>query len=118
VLSEVHRSNMSKLGEDGRPLLREDGKVLKSHLYKPPNVCGVLVQQNCQEDPLLVAALDLLRDVEPSGLSAAALLKQLPGELRPKSAVALGKALSRFAGQGAPISYRRTNACGRAWIAA
>lgn len=26
---EVHRSNMSKLGEDGRPIYRLDGKVLK-----------------------------------------------------------------------------------------
>ena len=26
---EVHRSNMSKLGEDGKPIYREDGKVLK-----------------------------------------------------------------------------------------
>ena len=26
--AEVHRSNMSKLGEDGKPIYREDGKVL------------------------------------------------------------------------------------------
>lgn len=31
--SEVHRSNMSKLGEDGRPIYREDGKVLKGPGY-------------------------------------------------------------------------------------
>lgn len=30
---EVHRSNMSKLGEDGKPVLREDGKVLKGPNY-------------------------------------------------------------------------------------
>jgi predicted HAD superfamily Cof-like phosphohydrolase len=29
VLAEVHRSNMSKLGLDGRPMLRADGKVVK-----------------------------------------------------------------------------------------
>ena len=45
VLSEVHRSNMSKLDADGRPLLREDGKVLKSRWYSPPDVQGVLTQQ-------------------------------------------------------------------------
>lgn len=32
----VHQSNMSKLGEDGRPIRREDGKVLKGNNYKPP----------------------------------------------------------------------------------
>lgn len=33
--SEVHRSNMSKLGEDGKPIRREDGKVLKGPGYQP-----------------------------------------------------------------------------------
>lgn len=33
VFDEVHRSNMSKLGEDGKPILREDGKVLKGPNY-------------------------------------------------------------------------------------
>lgn len=31
----VHQSNMSKLGEDGKPIRREDGKVLKGPNYKP-----------------------------------------------------------------------------------
>jgi predicted HAD superfamily Cof-like phosphohydrolase len=42
VLAEVHRSNMSKLDKDGKPLLREDGKVIKSDQYFPPDVAGVL----------------------------------------------------------------------------
>lgn len=29
AFKRVHESNMSKLGEDGRPIYREDGKVLK-----------------------------------------------------------------------------------------
>lgn len=45
VLAEVHRSNMSKLDPDGRPVMREDGKVLKSRWYTPPDVEGVLKQQ-------------------------------------------------------------------------
>ncbi len=45
VLAEVHRSNMSKLGDDGRPVLREDGKVLKSARYTRPDVVSVLDQQ-------------------------------------------------------------------------
>src|SRR5690606_19354107 len=36
VLEEVHRSNMSKLGEDGKPILRGDGKILKGPDYHPP----------------------------------------------------------------------------------
>lgn len=32
----VHRSNMSKLGEDGKPIRREDGKIMKGPNYQPP----------------------------------------------------------------------------------
>lgn len=39
---EVHRSNMSKLGEDGKPIYREDGKVLKGPNYSEPNLEAVL----------------------------------------------------------------------------
>jgi len=46
VLREVHRSNMSKLAADGRPLLREDGKVLKSERYFPPDIASVLGLQD------------------------------------------------------------------------
>lgn len=35
---EVHRSNMSKLGPDGEPIYREDGKILKGPNYSPPNL--------------------------------------------------------------------------------
>jgi predicted HAD superfamily Cof-like phosphohydrolase len=42
VLQEVHRSNMSKLGSDGKPLIRDDGKVLKSERYFPPDIESVL----------------------------------------------------------------------------
>ena len=38
VFDEVHSSNMSKLGDDGKPILREDGKILKSKNYKEPNL--------------------------------------------------------------------------------
>ena len=36
VFARVHESNMSKLGEDGRPVRRPDGKVLKGPRYHPP----------------------------------------------------------------------------------
>jgi len=38
VFNEVHRSNMSKLGEDGKPIYREDGKVLKGPNFSKPNI--------------------------------------------------------------------------------
>ena len=34
----VHKSNMSKLGPDGKPIYREDGKVLKGPNYQPPDM--------------------------------------------------------------------------------
>ena len=39
---EVHRSNMSKLGPDFKPIKREDGKVMKPSTYSPPNLKAVL----------------------------------------------------------------------------
>ena len=36
--NEVHRSNMTKLGEDGRPMYREDGKVMKGPNYREPDL--------------------------------------------------------------------------------
>ena len=38
ALDRVHKSNMSKLDEDGNPIYREDGKVLKGPNYKPPTL--------------------------------------------------------------------------------
>src|SRR6056300_1763180 len=38
VFDEVHRSNMSKLGENGKPIYREDGKILKGPNFSPPNI--------------------------------------------------------------------------------
>lgn len=42
VFDEVHRSNMAKLGPDGTPIRREDGKVLKPAGWTPPDIAGVL----------------------------------------------------------------------------
>ena len=38
ALDRVHKSNMSKLDEYGKPVLREDGKILKGPHYTPPNL--------------------------------------------------------------------------------
>jgi predicted HAD superfamily Cof-like phosphohydrolase len=42
VFNEIQRSNMSKLGEDGKPIYREDGKVLKGPNYFKPNIAEIL----------------------------------------------------------------------------
>lgn len=42
VFEEIHRSNMSKLGENGKPIYREDGKVLKGENYFKPNIKLIL----------------------------------------------------------------------------
>lgn len=42
VFDEIQRSNMSKLGEDGNPIYREDGKVLKGPHYFRPNIKAIL----------------------------------------------------------------------------
>ena len=39
---EVHSSNMSKLGEDGKPIRRDDGKILKGPNYFEPNLESIL----------------------------------------------------------------------------
>ena len=38
VFEEIHRSNLSKLDENGNPIYREDGKVVKGPNYFPPNL--------------------------------------------------------------------------------
>ena len=42
ALDRVHKSNMSKLGEDGKPVYREDGKVLKGPNYEPPTLTDLI----------------------------------------------------------------------------
>ncbi len=42
LFAEVHASNMSKLDAEGRVLYRSDGKVLKSDLWRPPDLATIL----------------------------------------------------------------------------
>jgi len=42
ALDRVHASNMSKLGEDGLPVYRDDGKVLKGPNYEPPTLTDLI----------------------------------------------------------------------------
>ncbi len=51
VLTEVHDSNMTKLGADGRPVRRADGKVLKGPSYRAPEVARILAQRGFNPNP-------------------------------------------------------------------
>lgn len=42
IFEEIQRSNMSKLDANGKPIYREDGKVMKSELYFRPNIAAIL----------------------------------------------------------------------------
>lgn len=42
LFDEVHSSNMSKLDKNGKPLYREDGKVMKGPNYKKPNLKDII----------------------------------------------------------------------------
>lgn len=50
ALSRVHSSNMSKLGEDGLPIIREDGKVLKGPGFKAPDLTDLVSNAFIQEE--------------------------------------------------------------------
>lgn len=42
AIARVHASNMSKLGDDGKPIKREDGKILKGPNYKEPDLSDLV----------------------------------------------------------------------------
>ncbi len=59
VFDEVHSSNMSKLGADGKPIMREDGKVLKGPDYFPPNIARIIKLQRWSGYAGVLAGEDL-----------------------------------------------------------
>jgi len=46
VFNEIQRSNMSKLGADGKPIYREDGKVMKGPNYFKPNISEIIIDKS------------------------------------------------------------------------
>ena len=44
LFDEVHRSNMSKLDEQGKPIFRADGKVLKSDRFRDPDLRSIIMK--------------------------------------------------------------------------
>lgn len=51
IFDEIHRSNMSKLDENGQPIYREDGKVLKGKNYFRPNIAKYLKEETDPVSP-------------------------------------------------------------------
>jgi len=41
IFNRIHESNMSKLDENGKPVYRKDGKIMKSNRYKQADLRGV-----------------------------------------------------------------------------
>ena len=48
IFNEIHRSNMSKLDENGQPIYREDGKILKSKNYFRPDIKQFLANETAE----------------------------------------------------------------------
>jgi predicted HAD superfamily Cof-like phosphohydrolase len=46
VFDEIQASNMSKLGDDGKPVLRDDGKILKPEGWEPPKLANFLKREH------------------------------------------------------------------------
>lgn len=42
IFDIIHQSNLSKLDENGNPIIREDGKIVKSSLYTPPDLTEII----------------------------------------------------------------------------
>jgi predicted HAD superfamily Cof-like phosphohydrolase len=49
LFDEVHASNMSKLDAEGKPIHREDGKVLKSDRFREPDLASILARAVCRK---------------------------------------------------------------------
>ena len=50
AVRNVHVSNMSKLGADGKPIYRSDGKIMKGPNFEEPDLEGVLINAGWQND--------------------------------------------------------------------
>lgn len=45
IFAEVHRTNMAKVGPDGKVVRREDGKILKPEGWEPPKIRNILLKE-------------------------------------------------------------------------
>lgn len=59
LFDEVHKSNMTKMGPDGKPIYRKDGKVMKPKSFKPPKLELIL-----ERDFTQYLESDILREIQ------------------------------------------------------
>lgn len=64
VVAEIHRSNMTKLGEDGKPIRREDGKIIKPAGWQKPSIAAVLAAQAGEATTATAAAPAKVSDAD------------------------------------------------------
>lgn len=124
LFDEVHRSNMSKLPEDGVPILREDGKVIKPDTYSPPNLEKImerdfaLYRSLSEEAQALEAREKILLEQKVLRKIKSILKKHDPLSLRKlndylKSEEELSKVFKvTYAGGGINERYAMIDACG------
>lgn len=79
IFEEIHRSNMSKLDENGNAIFREDGKVLKPETYSKPNLEAIMERDYTVYKPLRAVADDVAQKMwEDFGVKVdEAILKKL-----------------------------------------
>lgn len=65
LFDEVHKSNMSKVGPDGKAIFREDGKVMKPESYKPPKLARIL-----QRDFSLYKENEIIKEIAEMEMKA------------------------------------------------
>ena len=89
VWAEVHRSNMAKLGPDGQPVRRADGKVLKPPGWRKPDIAAVIASAlpSRAERRRVLSAQELrqIADLLDAGESAFRALERITGERAPVS---------------------------------
>jgi predicted HAD superfamily Cof-like phosphohydrolase len=49
VVAEIHRSNMTKLGEDGQPIYNDEGKVVKGPGFEKPQLTPIIFPEDAKE---------------------------------------------------------------------
>lgn len=52
IFLEVHRSNMTKLDENGQPIIREDGKIMKGPNYTKPDIAKIICEALYPEEDI------------------------------------------------------------------
>lgn len=79
VFKKVHEANLTKLGDDGKPVRREDGKIIKSENYVPCDLSDFVLAQN-----LGVNSIDELTPAKTEDFGTADGFDKLASQYKPK----------------------------------